>query len=450
MSIRVRLTIYWAGVLSLLLIGAGVCVFFLFQRQQWTQLDAALREEADTAAATLARNGEVGPLVDRLSEERDLGPRRRVWVVVGQRLVADAGEHNADLPLLNHNHTGPILVDGQRHIFRYALAPFWLNRSRAYLADGVDAHAIRASVRRLGTILLVVVPALLLSSTCLGYWLAGRALAPLVMVTGALAAIRPTDLDHRLVVPPLEDELGKLVREINSLLSRVERASLAERRFIADAAHELRTPLTVLRTGIEVALRHRRSAAEYRHALDKALRDAVAIGTLADELLAVARLDQELISGRQIVKLPELTREVLDIMEPLAESKRLSVESNLVTAANVLGNPDHLRRVLINLLDNAVKFTPENGKIEVTLQSEKGQARLQIADSGPGVLEQDLPFIFDRFFRGRNARGHPGKGLGLSLSREIVQLHGGWLTVTNRIGGGAEFSVYLPIAQMGD
>jgi len=447
MSVRLRLTIYWAGVLSLLLVGAGLSVFLLFQRQQWTQLDAALREEADTAAATIARNGDIGPLVDRLSEERDLGPKRRVCVVVDHRLVADAGARDADLPQLDQNPGQPLMIDGRRDIFRYAIAPLWLNNTRAYLADGVDAHEIRESVRRLGTILLIVIPALLLSSTCFGYWLGPHTLAPLVTVTKGLAGIKPTDLAHRLPVPPLEDELAKLVREINSLLGRVERASLAERRFVADAAHELRTPLTVLRTGIEVALRHKRSATEYQRALNAALRDATAIGALADELLALTRLDQELISGRQIVELSELTKEVLEAMEPLAASKRLSIESDLSMVANVSGNPDHLRRVLINLLDNAVKFSPEASKIEVTLQVENNQVTLRIADWGPGVDEQELPFLFDRFFRGRSGRSKPGKGLGLSLSREIVELHGGQLTVQNRTGGGAEFTMYLPTTQ---
>ena len=444
MTVRVRLTIYWAGVLSLLLLGAAVAVFLLFQRQQWGRLDGALIEEADTAAQTIAHGADASEMVARLSEERDLSPRRRVWVVAGARTIAAAGDQGADVPILKGAGIKPTIVNGHNDIFRYVIMPFPLNGAPAYLVDGVDARAVRDSVSRLRTSLLLVLPVLLAGSISIGYWLAGRALCPLVTVAGSLAGIRPRDLSRRLPLAPVDDELGRLIRAINGLLERVERASAAERRFAADAAHELRTPLAVLRTGIEVVLGRERSAAEYARALHTALRDAAAVCTLADNLLALTRLDQELSCHGEPIDLRGLTEEVVDAIEPLAASKRLRIETNLPTSANVKGNRDHLRRVVINLLDNALKFTPEEGWIGIALKSHNGRVKLRIADSGPGLEQEDLPFIFERFFRGRSGRNQAGKGLGLSLCREIVELHGGEISAGNQPGGGSEFIVMLP------
>jgi signal transduction histidine kinase len=450
MTIRLRLTIYWAGVLSLLLLGAGVALFLLFQRQQWGQLDGALMEEADTAAETIAHGGGAAQMVARLSEERDLGPRRRVWVAAGARTIAAAGDQRADLPILKNTGITRAIVNGRHDIFRYAITPFSLNDAPAYLADGADARAVRESIRRLRTSLLLVLPVLLISSVSFGYWLAGRTLAPLVIVIGALAKIKPRDLSRRLPLPPTDNELGRLIRAINALLERVERTSASERRFAADAAHELRTPLAVLRSGIEVVLRRERTAAEYARALNTALRDAAVVCALADDLLALTRLDQELSLGRELIDLRSLAEEVIDAIEPLTASKRLRIETNLQAAASVQGNRDHLRRVMINLLDNALKFTPEEGQIGIGLESHNGSVKLRITNSGPGIDQDELPFIFERFFRGRSGRNESGKGLGLSLCREIVKLHSGEISAANQSGGGTEFVVTLPAPPVGN
>lgn len=449
MTIRLRLIVYWAGVLSLLLLGTAVAVFLLFQRQQWGQLDAALMEEADTAADTIAHGASAAQIVAGLSEERDLGPKRRVWVAVGAHTIAAAGDQRADLPILTKPGVMRSLVNGRNQIFRYAIRPFSLSGSPAYLADGVDARAVRDSVNHLRTSLLLVLPVLLVCSVSVGYWLAGRALAPLSAVGSALADITPRDLGCRLPLAPIDDEVARLIRAINALLERVERASVTERRFAADAAHELRTPLSVLRTGIEVVLRRERTAAEYALALNLALRDAAVVCALADDLLALTRLDQEVSLEREAIDLRGLTAEVINAIEPLATSKRLIIETNLRATADVQGNREHLRRVMINLLGNAVKFTPEEGRIGIVLESHNGSVKLRITDSGPGIAHEDLPFVFERFFRGSSGHNESGKGLGLSLCREIVELHGGEITATNQPGGGTEFAVTLRAAPVG-
>ena len=446
MTLRLRLTIYWTALFTLLLTVAGLAVFLLFQRQQWARLDGALLEEADTAAQTLARMGLpwAQPMTARLASERDLGPLRHVLIVRGSATIAAAGDSSASMPLIKTPANRELLLDSRDRHFRYALAPFILNGRKAYLIDGVGVERVREPIRRLRLSLLLMLPVILFVSASAGYWLAGRALLPLLEVTAGLAEIRPRELSRRLPVPPRHDEVARLIAAINALLERVERATEAERRFAADAAHELRTPLTLLRSGIEVALHRPRSASEYSRALEAALHDTITLGAMADELLVLARLDQEHKLSVEPIAWSALTAEAIAAGEPLAQAKHLTLRAELTLNLTVAGNRHHLRRLLNNLLANALAFTPRGGQVEVGLQATNSHALLRIADNGPGVPEAELPFIFDRFFRGRGSH-HAGSGLGLSLCREITQLHGGELIALNRAEGGAEFRLTLPL-----
>jgi len=447
MTIRLRLTIYWAAIIAAILLIAGISAFLLFERQQWSAIDGALMEEADTSAASLSRLGPgeaADALVQRLSEERDLGPRRRVRIVSDDRVIADFGDRNSELPKAASFQIAS-MSDGAVGVFRFAIVPFQFGGMRAVLEDGVDASAIRSSIARLRTSLFLILPLILIVAVSGGYLIAGRALVPIITLADELARIEPRDLSRRLEPGQANDEVARLTRAINALLERVERASNTERRFATDAAHELRTPLAVLRTGLEVALSRERTQSEYAEALVAASDEVVALCTMADQLLTLSRLDQEASLERERVDLGVLMSEVAGALEPLVQSKPLTLAVNVNEAVVVEGNLLHLKRLVINLIDNAIKFTPAYGKIEIGAEARDGHARLRITDSGPGIPAEELPLIFDRFFRGR-ARAESGNGLGLSLCREIVRLHGGEITATNRDGGGCEFNVTLPLA----
>lgn len=447
MSIRLRLTLYWAGVLTLVLTAACGATALLFQRQQWGGLDSALMEEADTAAETIARMGPTSAeqILRRLSDERDLGPSRRVLLSRDGHFVADFGNRAADLPAFAATEPTRGMFDGRRGVFRFAVVPFRMDGASAFLADGVDATPVRNSVARLFASLLLTAPLLLVACVGGGYWLAGQALVPINSLTAGLEKIDPHDLSARLDLGPARDEIARLTLAINALLARVERASSAERRFAADAAHELRTPLTVLRTELEVALSRERTADEYAQALKAALHEAVALCSLADDLLTLARLDQDTSIERAPLDLSAIAREVAEAVEPLAQAKDLVFVTALGNPVYVNGSANHLRRLLINLIDNAVKFAPEHGHVGMALEAQDGQALLLVTDNGPGIPPDDLPLVFERFFRSKD-RSEPGSGLGLSICREIVRLHGGEITAGNREGGGSEFVVTIPTA----
>lgn len=444
MTIRLRLTLYWAAVLALILLVAAIAALKLFERKEWSALDAALLEEAETAAKEIERSDLAGArtILDSLSREIDIGPGRRVRIVTANGVIDDFGNLNT-IPPTSSPELPPRAMIVSNGPFRFAVVPLLVAGEPAYLQSGLNAYLVKESVDGLRNSLLLVVPVVLLLCVAGGYWLAGRALRPIESVTAELDAIQPTNLRSRLPVPPVADEVARLAARINALLERLERASVTERRFASDAAHELRTPLAVLRTGLEVTLARDRSADENHAALGAALREVLSLCRIADELLMLARLNGEVSVERARLNLRELVVEIAATVEPLAQAREIQLRVNADHDVFVEGNAGHLRRLVINLLDNALKFTPVNGSIDARLTMESNRAILRVADSGPGIDAAEMPFIFDRFFRGASAPGE-GSGLGLSLCREIARLHGGDITAANRQSGGCVFVVTLP------
>jgi len=454
-SIRLRLTIYWTAITALILFAAGLLIIVMFARAMWGALDAALMEEADTTAATISHTNvaEVRQILQRLSQEKDLGPGRRVRLIAGGRLagaqsVFDAGDTGADLPdagLPDDLAATASVVDGEQHRYRFAMVPLRLNGKPALLQDGADAAPVRRAVAHLRSALLLVIPIILALCVAGGYWMSAWALIPVNEVTAALARIEPRDLRQRLPLARVHDEAGRLIAAINQLLERLERASAAQQRFVSEAAHELRTPLAVLRSGLEVTLQRSRGAEESRVALEQAMGEVERLCAIAEDLLTLARLESEPAVERAPVDLSDIAAEASALAQTLAEARHQELASDAHRGIVVQGSAGDLRRVVLNLLDNAVKFTPAGGRIEIEVSAHGPTALLSVRDNGPGIDPRDLDHIFDPFYRSRSANGS-GSGLGLALSREIVRRHGGVIQAANRTAGGCEIQLRLPLA----
>lgn len=449
MSIRLRLTIYWTAITAVILLAAGLLIMVMFARAMWGTLDAALMEEADTTAAAIAHSSaaDTNQILQRLSQEKDLGPERRVRLIAGGHVVFDAGDTDADLP--DALAATESIVDGGQHRYRFAIVPLRMNEEPGSLQDGADAAPVRRAIAHLRSALLLVIPIILALCVAGGYWMAGWALAPVNEVTNALARIGPRDLRQRLPLPRVRDEAGQLIAAINQLLERLELASAAQQRFVSEAAHELRTPLAVLRSGLEITLQRPRGAEESRAALEQAMGEVERLCAIAEDLLALARLDAEPAVERTPVDLSEIAAEASAMAQTLAEARHQEFAQEFAIDAHkrivVQGSASDLRRVVLNLLDNAVKFTPERGKIEIGVTTNGSTALISVRDSGPGIDPRDIDHIFDPFYRSRSANG-AGSGLGLALSREIVRRHGGVIQAANRAAGGCEVQVRLPLA----
>ncbi len=445
MSIRLRLTVYWSAITALILFAAGLLIFAMFERAMLGSLDAALMEEADTTAAAITRSrpDDAQSILSRLARERDLGPGRRIRLEAGGRGIFDAGDGAADLP----RRTGPganRITDGTLHRYRYAIVRLRLQGADAVLIDGTDARPVRGAIVRLRDALLLAIPIILALSIVGGYWMATRALAPLNEISDALARIEPRDLTSRLPAPNPKDEAHRLVSAINQLLERLESASAAQQRFVSEAAHELRTPLAILRSGLDVTLQRPRTAEESRAALEQAATEVERLCTMADELLALARLGADPMPERVPVDLGAVAAEVSGIARTLAEPRGQELTLNALEGIIVSGSAAELRRVLLNLLDNAIKYTPERGRIEITVCRDGSAAMVSVRDNGCGIDPRDLDHIFEPFYRGRS--NGAGGGLGLALSREIAHRHGGSIEAVNRSEGGCEIRLRLPLS----
>lgn len=256
-------------------------------------------------------------------------------------------------------------------------------------------------------------------------------------------------LRERLFVPKDEDEVARLARAFNELLDKLEEAHGTQQRFLADASHELRTPLTVLRGEIEVALRRERPANEYREVLESSREEIERLTKLTENLLSLARSDAgESIATREPVDLVVLCERVRDSLTAQAETKRIALTVDAPQPVWVNGDAIALERVCLNLVENAIRYSPAGESVMLRAMSEHDEAVLSVSDTGPGIGAEHLTHLFERFYRVDKARSreHGGAGLGLAIVEALVKAHGGSVAVASTVGRGTTFTVRLPVA----
>jgi heavy metal sensor kinase len=254
-------------------------------------------------------------------------------------------------------------------------------------------------------------------------------------------------LNRRLPIANPTDEMGRLTKTINAMIARLERSFAEIRRFTADASHELRTPLTAIRTETEVALGKSLTTTDYHFLLGSILEECQRLTRLTDQLLTLCREDAgKMPPLREPVDLTRLVEVVVETMRPLAEVKRLQIDTAGNGPLRIHGDATRLRQVFYNLLDNAIKYTPEGGKIEIQLGKSNHAAVVRLRDTGIGIAPEHLPHVFDRFYRVDKARSREegGTGLGLSIVQSIVTAHGGRIEMSSSPGQGTICTVILP------
>ncbi len=328
---------------------------------------------------------------------------------------------------------------------------YHIEDQRVVLRVAYSEEGLWRELGEFGEVLLLGFPIAVLLAGVGGYALARKALAPIDSMATQARTISAEKLGDRLSIENPEDELGKLGTVFNAMLGRLQAAFDQLRRFTADASHELRTPLTAIRSVGEVALQDQRSSAEYRDVIGSMLEEVDRLTRLAESLLSLSRADAGHIQlQREDMPLLRLAKEASSVVEVLAEEKRQSIDiegdANLVVSADRL----ILRQAIINLLDNAIKYSPPGSHILVRVQGGGDkQVFLEVIDQGPGIPAEHQPYVFDRFFRVDKARTREwgGAGLGLSITRWTVEAHGGGITLESEKGHGSTFRVSLPLAK---
>jgi heavy metal sensor kinase len=292
-------------------------------------------------------------------------------------------------------------------------------------------------------------PVLVLLASLLGYWLSGRSLAPVNRIIETAGLIGAQNLSSRLEVPKARDELKRLTETLNAMLARIEASFKSITQFTADASHDLRTPVAVIRATAEITLRKSRTPEEYRRALSTILETSVDTSELLENLLTLARADAGA-AGMEMRRL-DLAAHVQKARERAA---LLGLEKALDVTATTPSEPVWVKadaiavdRLLLILLDNAVKYSPSGGRCEIALSQSENHAEITVRDSGAGIPETELNSIFDRFYRVDRARSKNtgGAGLGLAIARWIAEMHGGTIAAESTVGAGSAFHVYIPV-----
>ena len=299
--------------------------------------------------------------------------------------------------------------------------------------------------------MLLIAPVILIGAALVGYWIAGTTLRPVQGIMDEVDAISDgRSLHRRLAVPRSGDEMARLALTVNGMLARLEKSFASLHRFTADASHELKTPLMVLRAGVERALVHPGTPGEILQSLDETLAQINQMTEMVESLLTLARADE----GRAPLAVEEsdlrdLLSDVTETAGMLGESTGITVSSEMPSQPVRLPVDRHrIQEMLLNLVTNAIKYTPPGGTVHLGLADQDGVVSFTVRDSGVGIAPGDLPHIFDRFWRADPARSrtgqHPGTGLGLAITKWIAEAHGGSITVQSRPGRGTRFTVSLP------
>ena len=461
LSIGVRLTLWYLLLFAAAQLVFGTGMWFFARRSLYRITDGALRAQIDDLTNFLEaqkKNATVAKLQEEVAEAYLLehsGDYLQIYDDSDSAWIfrADLLRQHALEPGTNGLLTQPHYRDEQLgRSLRFVTQKIRANGRVFTVQTGLPIDQVNQTLVLFRGYLLMLAPLLLLAAASGGFWLSRKALSPVDAITRTARTINATNLSDRLERLTTGDELQRLSDTLNEMLGRIEHAFIRVTQFTADASHELRTPISLIRTEAEIALRRSRGDAEYREALRHILLEAERTSALVEELLCLARAD----SGRETfrissVDLSTIVREVSEQWPELMAARNLTFTRDVTDEEiTVLGDRNALQRLLTVLLDNAAKYTPAPGTVELHLQLKGELAAIRVIDSGIGIALEDQPKIFDRFYRADKARSRnlEGTGIGLAIAQWIVQQHKGSITVQSSPGKGSTFLVQLPLQAM--
>ena len=456
-SVRIRLTLWYAGVLALSLIAFALVIYYAAGNTFRERQDESLRSTAQTVASAYIEEFAEAHSVAKAGEvvlAEITFPNRYVQLTdnTGKPIASSANLSGSTISIPSST-LAAARARGFSHVsvsgLRVAVVPLSPDQTLGYAAVAEPLSVIETGLRELRRDFFAGVPLVLLLASAGGYFLARKSLAPIASMNRQTQRISAENLSARLDVTNSRDELGRLATTINDLLARLESSFKEQQRFIADASHELRTPLAVLRGETEVALGKTRTVAEYQQSLSLIQDEAEQLSRIVEDLFILARqpINTRAALRHERVSLNDAVRDCARAAQVLAARKgvRLNLENDSPSIA-LNGDEELLKRLILNLLDNAVKYTPAGGEISLALARQNGNAEIVVRDTGIGIPAAEQPRVFDRFYRVDKARARAmgGAGLGLSIAQWIVAVHGGEISVVSAPGEGSTFTVLLP------
>jgi heavy metal sensor kinase len=456
-SIKFRFTIWYLLVLAIVLIALSTGVYFYLSRSLYQSLDDSLE----------LRSKQLQNIPDILESIRQGDFQEELGEIVilyfysgGQLMQVSPREIGITVPaeLISKGIEGTksfaTIETEQKERLRLLAIPVSLDmlrppatRPAAVLVIARSTKQIDQALAGLVHTLIIAIPLALAVAAGGGIFLARRALKPVDEIAKTAQQIEENDLSRRIDVNT-KDELGRLAATLNQMIARLEKAFQRQKQFTSDASHELRTPLSVIEAESTLALQKERPSSDYRQSLETISQEARQMSSLIDQLLTLARAD----AGKEQwnfteVNLGELIASLSTDAEVLCQEKGLTFQLGQTPDLAVKGDEARLRELFMNLVDNAVRYTPAPGTISISLRREGQMAVLAITDTGVGIPAEDIPLIFERFYRvdKSRSRAEGGTGLGLAICRHIAEAHGGKIEVESRVGVGSTFSVWLPL-----
>jgi signal transduction histidine kinase len=466
MSIRVRLTLGYLAVLAAILMVFSAVVYTFLSISLLNEVDRRLWDRAAQVVASIAAQNDPltvlrTGLIDLPALDVFSSPAVYIQVVRADGSVARRSNNLGDERLPLDSDLWAVTVGGQPALktlvvddgvrLRMVSVPISVGgRVVGAVQVAQSLSSVDATLQRLSVLLMGGTLATLVVAGGMGFLMAWLTLRPIDRITQTAGRIaRAQDLGQRLPAPATDDEVGRLVTTFNAMLERLDRLFQAQQRLGADVSHELRTPLTTIRGNVDLL---RRGAAddpvERAFALDAIESEIERMNRLVADLLLLAQAEAGMKLEKQLVELDTLILQVYRQAQLMSATRfptgeRVAIRLGHEDQAVVEGDPDRLKQLLLNLMDNALKYTPPGGQVALSLFRDGDWVRVLVADTGVGMPPDVLPHIFDRFYRAQR-EGRKGVGLGLSIARWIAQAHGGRLTVESEVGKGTTFTLWLP------
>jgi len=455
LSIRWRLTVWNTLAVAMLLVLCGLLVYGMLRKAMYKQVDQLLASQFDELRDDCRMSSDHETRIPHWVEEfEEFEEHVNVFAVVydsrGQvfartgELAEESVPPNPSSALAEPRFgTQQLAIIGQQRTLTARLSAGGEEFTVVLMAPLSDVEANLARVR---TVLITALPVSLALAGAIGYWLSRKALAPIERLRAQTDKITAERLHRRLPIDNPADELGRLTQTINQMIARLGRSFAEIRRFTADASHELRTPLAVLRTEVEVAMGKSLDENAQRNLLASVLEECQRLTLLTDQLLTLSRDDAGMTQYvTERVDLSSLVAAVVETMTPLAEAKQQTVTFRGNENACIIGDAGRLRQAFYNLLDNAIKFTPQQGQIQVSVVTRDKTVKATVRDTGIGIPSEHLQRVFDRFYRVDKARSRDegGTGLGLSIVQTIVVTHGGTVEISSEPDQGTTCIVTL-------
>lgn len=462
LPIRWRLTLLYGGMLFLILVVFSSGVYIYFRNSLQKSIDTKIKSIGDVLSSSMSDKNDpsiFGNFERYLENVLGRKPKGKFIQIIDSsgRIGAKTSDIEAQtLPTsfetLERALSGEVVyetIEGTKPRHRLVTIPILDNkRVTSIVQVGTSLEDFDETMKRLLIIMVIGIPFSLGVILWIGYFMAKKSLRPVDQIRRTAVKISVSNLDERIDIGPRKDELGKLAQTFNEMIGRLKDAFQRINQFSVDVSHELKTPLTILKGETEVALRKDRGAEEYRRILHSHLEEIDWMTRIIDDLLLLSKADAgEVVLNVDEIDLRDLIVDVYMNTRLLAEQKQIGFSLGNVSDTKLRGDELKLRRMLLNVVENGIKYTQRGGSVEIASTVNNGYVRVSVKDTGIGIAEEDIKYIFDRFYRAdRSRKRESGSGLGLSISKWIAEAHKGSIEVTNNTPSGSLFSIKLPLS----